>query len=276
MTTDPQLAEMISGLRDVPEIYRSSPFWEQLAAAGIEQLEAMGFEHFKRTVNARYFNWRLLSIMRHQFLAVGAAWLVQPGTSIFQARFPQSRAAIADRPASFNGLTAWAYKTYVAMYADVVARQNTRGLLRIVEEPSLGNPFLVRHNGLNVSQDLCNSVHELYSILGPDGLPPAATPPTSFAEVSSGYGRLAYVILKAVPSATYCIIDIPPALYLSQRYLTTLFPELPAFRFRLFREYAEVADQFKSSRTASSRRISSNYCQPSPSITSSTSVPFTR
>lgn len=238
---------MVAGLQDVPEIYQPSPFWLDLAATGMKQLEATGFENFKRTVNTRYFNWRLLGITRHQLLAVGAQWLAHPGTAVLGARFPAPRAAIADPAASFNPLAAWIYKTYVAMYADVLARQDTRGLLRTIEEPALGNPFLVQHKGMNVSQDLCNSVHELYSLLGPEGLPGQAPEPAAFAEVGAGYGRLAYVVLKAVPSASYCIIDIPPALYVAQRYLTTLFPELPAFRFRPFRTYAEVAAEFESS-----------------------------
>ena len=248
MTGQSELADMISGFEDAPEIYRPSPFWRELALAGVRQLEASGFENFKRTVNTRYFNWRSLGILRHQFLAVGEAWLAQPNAAIFHAEFPQPKAAIADRAASFNALAAWIYKTYVAMYADVITREDSRGLLRAIEEPSLGNPFLVRHNGANVSQDLCNSIHELYSILGPGGLPPADRPPASFAEIGAGYGRLAHVMLNAVPNATYCIIDIPPALYLSQRYLTTLFPDLPAFKFRPFRDYRAVAGEFESSR----------------------------
>jgi putative sugar O-methyltransferase len=245
--TDPQLAAIVSGFQDIPEIYKPSPFWEQLAAVGVKQLEATGFDNFKRTVNTRYFNWRILGIIRHQILAIGRAWLASPNTAVLHAAFPRPTADIADRAASFNPLAAWIYKTYVAMYADVIARQDTRGLLRTIEEPALGNPFLVKHNGRNVSQDLCNSIHELYSILGPEGLP-SKPGPVSFAEVGAGYGRLAYVILKAVPAATYTIVDIPPALYLSQRYLTTLFPDLPAFTFRSFTRYSDVAAEFEAAR----------------------------
>lgn len=248
MTSQSELADMISEFKDAPEIYHPSPFWQELALAGVQQLEASGFENFKRTVNTRYFNWRFLGILRHQLLAIGGAWIAQPNLAAFRAEFPQPKAAIADRAASFNAVTAWVYKTYVAMYADVISRQDSRGLLGAIQEPSLGNPFLVRHNGWNVSQDLCNSIHELYSILGPGGLPPAGTHPASFAEIGAGYGRLAHVMLKAVPDVTYCIIDIPPALYLSQRYLTTLFPELPAFKFRPFQDYRVVSDEFESSR----------------------------
>jgi hypothetical protein len=37
-------------------------------------------------------------------------------------------------------------------------------------------------------------------------------------------------------------------LYLSQRYLTTVFPDLPVFRFRPFRTYGEVAPEFETAR----------------------------
>jgi putative sugar O-methyltransferase len=248
VTSDPELAQILDDLKDVSDIYQPSPFWHELAAAGVRQLETGGFENFKRTVNTRYFNWRLLGIVRHQFFAVARKWARHPAASIFTADFPQPRVAIDDRAASFSGPAAWLYKTYVAMYAEVIERSDTRGLLRALEEPSLGNPFLVHHRGRGVSQDLCNSIHELYSILGPEGLPPADLPSPVFAEIGAGYGRLAYVILKSIPGARYCIVDIPPALYLSQRYLTTLFPEFPAFRFRPFTSYGEVAAEFESSR----------------------------
>jgi putative sugar O-methyltransferase len=141
------------------------------------------------------------------------------------------------------------------MYADVLARQDPQRLLERIEEPELGNPFLVRYRGLRVSQDLCNSIHELYSILGPDLSTPMRAP--AFAELGAGYGRLGYVLMHAVPGASYTVIDIPPALYLSQRYLTTLFPDVPVFRFRPF-------------------RIRPRCCRPNRLITSSTSARFTR
>lgn len=239
---DTALSQLLDELKTVPEVYRPSPFWQELAAANVRQLEESGFENFKRTVNTRYFNWRILGIIRHQLLAIGRTWAAHPNLAVFDAELPQPRAALDDRAASLNGPSAWIYKTYVAMYADVLARQDRRGLLQAVEEPALGNPFLVEHGGRRISQDLCNSVHELYSILGPDGV--AAVPAPAFAELGAGYGRLAYVILKAVPGASYTIIDIPPALYLSQRYLTELFPDLPAFRFRSFASFDQVAAEF--------------------------------
>jgi putative sugar O-methyltransferase len=231
---DERLAALFDELKSVPEVYRASPFWQDLAASQTRQLEDSGFENFKRTVNTRYFNWRFLGIMRHQLFAVACQWLRGPHSSVFGASFPAPRAALSDRAASFNAPAAWVYKTFVAMYADVLERQDRRGLLRAIEEPDLGNPFLVSYKGLRISQDLCNSIHELYTILGPEGTAPSHLASPAFAELGAGYGRLAYVTLKALPHASYCVVDIPPALYLSQRYLTALFPDVRTFGFRPF------------------------------------------
>ena len=68
------------------------------------------------------------------------------------------------------------------------------------------------------------------------------------AELGAGYGRLAYVFLKSEMCKQYVIADIPPALYVSQRYLRVVFPELRFFRFRPFEDFSEVADEFESSK----------------------------
>jgi putative sugar O-methyltransferase len=243
---DAALAQLFDELKTAPDVYRPSPFWEALAIEQVGQLEQSGFENFKRTVNTRYFNWRILGIVRHQLGAIARQWIKHPNTSVLGAEFPQPRAAFDDRAASFDHLSAWIYKIYVAMYADVLARQDRTGLLGRVEEPSLGNPFMIRYEGHQMSQDLCNSVHELYSMLGPDARTPMAAP--HFAELGAGYGRLGYVLMKAIPGASYTVIDIPPALYLSQRYLTTLFPDAPAFRFRPFSTYDEIAREFSAAK----------------------------
>ena len=59
MAIDPQLAAMVSGQPDVPEIYPPSPFWEQLAAAGIPQPAAGGIQQFKPPLPPKTFNWQL-------------------------------------------------------------------------------------------------------------------------------------------------------------------------------------------------------------------------
>lgn len=220
-----------------PQIYQPGPFWVELGRAHIEVLSAQGFENFKRTINIRYFDWRPLGILRHQFLAVAREWARRPTWSVFGARFRE--------PAPFNPIAGWIYRVYVGMYSDVLRRQDPLDLLSTIDESDVGRPFTVEYRGARLSQDLCNSVHELYSIHGFDV---DAAQPVDICELGAGYGRLAYVSLRAMPASTYCIVDIPPSLYLSQRYLSEMFPEMKVFRFRPFERYEDVRDEFEAAR----------------------------
>jgi len=69
------------------------------------------------------------------------------------------------------------------------------------------------------------------------------------AELGAGYGRLAYVFLAA-SSCRYLIFDVPPALYVSERYLAAALPEKRVFRFRSFARFGEIEAELKSADVA--------------------------
>ena len=250
--------ELFEEMKRAPEVYRASPFWDQLGALGVRQLESGGLENFKRSVNMAYFNWGPLEILRHQFLSVLLHWCRHPHLSVFGARFPGRRSptdrVADDLPAapnfrrrlpvlaSFGPVSAFVYKTYVAMLLDYVREIDALGLLDRLDEPSFGNPFLVHYRGRATSQDLCNSVHEFYSA---DAARAADRPGFAIAELGGGYGRLAYVSRRALPRATYTLVDIPPALNVAQEYLSRVSPGERIFQFRPFRRYAEVREEFE-------------------------------
>jgi putative sugar O-methyltransferase len=254
------LNELLEEMKTAPEIYRPSPFWQELTAVGLKQLEGGGFENFKRSVNMTYFNWSVLGILQHQFLPVFWSWFRRPEWRILGARFHGYRSALPAARiyrsvsdyrmllpdvASFNPVAAILYKWYVAMLWEHVNRQDALKLISSLDEPSLGNPFLVEYKGRSTSQDLCNSVHEFYSATGEGA---STSQSWNVAELGAGYGRLAYVFRHAAPSCTYTIIDIPPALNVAQEYLTRVFPDVAAFRFRTFKRYEDVQEEFESSR----------------------------
>ena len=251
--------ELAEEMKTAPELYRPSAFWEELGEVGLKQIEAAGLENFKRTVNMTYFNWSVLGILRHQLLPVAGHWIRRPGARVFGARFedygidPERKKTsytVSDHRirlpemASFNALSAWLYKTYIAMLYEFVARHDQIGLLKRLDDPEFGHPFLIEYQGRKISQDLCNSVFEFYSAGGSQ----MAGAPCNIAELGGGYGRLAYVFLKALPSASYCLIDIPPALNVAQAYLQQVFPDEKLFLFRPFRRYEEIREEFESAR----------------------------
>jgi len=64
--------------------------------------------------------------------------------------------------------------------------------------------------------------------------------------LGGGYGRLAWVVLSALPDVRYVAVDIPPALAIAQRYLSELLPERKIFEFRHFDSYEEVSEEMEA------------------------------
>jgi putative sugar O-methyltransferase len=226
---------MFAALDHADALYRPSAFWQRLNAEHLRALvDGTGFAQFKRTLNETYFQFGFYAFPRALPILL-SHWARHLDLSVFGARF--------DPPAAvrFGRLLA----PSVALYAETVAGTPHGGLLHELEEPTLGDPIVVRYGRRRVTQDLCHSVEERASIIAGVGEHHALQ---RIAELGAGYGRLAYVWLRADPTAQYTLIDIPPALYVSQRYLTTVLPELPAFRFRPFDRYADVASEMSAAR----------------------------
>ena len=239
------LQQMLADYRKAPAIYQTSAFWEKLAAHHCDLVQRWGLNYFKRTVNRRYFNWGMLGILAHQFHPVFIHWLRRTDPAVLKAEFPDFREPRGEGMVSFNPAVAWLYKVYVAMLAHYVSQQDPWRLCQTIDEPAIGHPLRIRYRDRWFSQDLCNSIHEFYSAcdcrLGNQQR-------TTVVELGAGYGRLAYVFLKALPACSYCIIDIPPALYLAQEYLTALFPNEKVFRYRPFQSYKEIKNEFEAAR----------------------------
>lgn len=116
-------------------------------------------------------------------------------------------------------------------------------MLQELEEPAAGNPPAIELHGRKISQDLANSVLEYHSILR--GLPDTGHIGT-ITEIGGGYGRTAYVFLRKMPWVRYIMADIPPALYIAERYLTGEFPDRKVFRYRPFNDFADVQEEFRA------------------------------
>jgi putative sugar O-methyltransferase len=62
-------------------------------------------------------------------------------------------------------------------------------------------------------------------------------------EVGAGYGRLAFVFMRA-QKCKYIIVDIAPALFLARWYLERALPGLKIFGYRTFTSYDDVKSEF--------------------------------
>lgn len=231
---DRRLAEMLQVYAGNPSEDMTSAGWSILNRKNVAQLLETGYENFKQTVALNYFTWLVgTDDPQVKFLQNNL-----PASSVLTAR---ERAASSKKHSFFTDKQSFLYNFITYMLWDFAEQNGGKNILERLEEPAEGNPPSIVLNGKNISQDLANSVLEFNSISS--ALPDVARMNT-IMELGAGYGRTAFVFLHILSNIRYIIVDIPPALYISERYLTSQFPDHKIFKSRDFTNFTDVSDDF--------------------------------
>lgn len=244
--------EMIEYLEASPEIYRMSKFWVQFFQYNMRQLNEVGLNNFKLTINQNYQNyipadlddpkltalkdWFLNNPSLRPFLSAienpdgltDDGYLSEPGTSIF-----------SDDPTKIA-----LYRSMVTLGWEYCLQNDSLDLCARLEEPELGNPIRVHYDGKLISQDLATSAIEIMQMFRPT-LEYLDGKPINVLEVGGGYGRLAHAVLSTLLVGKYIIVDVTPAIFVSQWYLENLFPAKKVWQFRPFTAWEEVEEEIK-------------------------------
>ena len=212
-----------------------SKYWEELNRKNLGQLAESRYENFKRTVARNYFTWIVNPLNKQIRFLMREAGFFRSLSIFIRALFAPRHEHLKKRhTVYYNMLThlLWSY----------VEKNDPEELLQRLVEPSEGNPPTVMKDGRLISQDLANSVLEYQAILHP-ALDRREV--RTILELGPGYGRTAYVFLSLQPACRYILVDIPPALYVAQRYLTAVFPERRVFQFRPFDDFKKLRAEFE-------------------------------
>lgn len=235
------LEPMVAALRRGDAVFHPSKFWEMLNAQNVEQLRAQGVDNLKRTLAQNYFTWNV-GYFDSQFRSLLRRLRPADWAAVFRAARPADPTVPASRHRQAQ------LALFTQMLWRYTCRKDADGLLRNIPEPEYGNPPDIRLGGRLISQDLANSVLEYYSMR--EHWTPSVDHRDTVCELGAGYGRNAYVVLKAHPNVRYVVVDVPPALYVSQTYLTTVLPDRRAFKFRDFTDYQEVREELEQADVA--------------------------
>lgn len=238
------LDSMFKELEKSSSLYQPSKFWSSLNKLHIKYLSNGGLRDFKRSINTKYFDWGTLGILVHQLSPLLNEMLDGNFAPIFRSEFQNYNFNLNKRARQFNFITAFIYKVYIAGLFEYILKYDKFQILDKINEPLVGNPFVISYKNKLISQDLCNSVYDFTSIFNNIRLPKKP----KIAELGAGYGRVGYVLLKMIPDSTYCVIDIPPALFIAQNYLSKVFNKEEIFEFRPFKSFKEVKNEFEASR----------------------------
>jgi putative sugar O-methyltransferase len=240
-----RLQEMASELLRADPIYQPSKYWLNLNQVNTAQLEAEGFRNFKRTLNQNYFNWGPNSLEDNQIRNLLRKWHQEPQLAPLLATLERDHRLLNmfNQNMLDTDEKARAYVFFVGLLWWFASKNDPQGLTARLQEPTIGNPIRVRLGGKLVSQDLANSIRE-YNVIQHFGI--AQTPGHGVvAELGAGYGRLAYVFLVA-SSSRYLIFDVPPALYVAERYLAAALPKKKVFRFRSFARFSQIEEELNA------------------------------
>lgn len=214
----------------------NSNFWIIFNNLHINELLSQGYDTFKYTIAPNYFTWLFPNpseglTLQLNFLTKNLSKKEVSHFKQLAEKMPLSRNATQE----FNTTTflLWQY----------AKNQGLEKELASLSEPQEGSPPAVSFEGRLISQDLANSLLEIDTIrkhAEGDSI-------RTILEIGAGYGRSAYVWLTLGGIQKYVIVDVPPALYLSQRYLSSQFPQKKVFKYRDFKSFSEVKDEYDGS-----------------------------
>lgn len=228
----PELRSMVDHYLSTADYHESSDYWNWLCRLNIDQIVAHGLGNFRQTVAKNYFTWVGAGFdapyVQNLVREVGASHASAALAQIFK----KHDLLTMDESVQYNLMT--------FLLHDYCCRIGGKELLSRLDEPTYGNPPSICINGKEISQDLLNSLLEFMSVtkvLAPEDL-------RNIIEVGAGSGRTAYCFLRLLPGVRYVVVDIPPALFISQSFLTSQFPERRTFQFRPFDSFEEIAAEF--------------------------------
>jgi putative sugar O-methyltransferase len=230
-----KINEMFEALEAGPNIYMPSKFWRQLNEQNIAQLEKDGMGNMKRTLAQNYFTW-VVGFRSPLFRHMASLMTFSDWVAVLR------NLPLFTREAGLGLRRFYELQIFTRMVWVVAKRYDKLKVLKTLEEPAFGNPFNIKFDDRLISQDLANSLLEMYSVF--DFSPPPVDSRFAVCELGAGYGRNAYVFLNTYQNCKYIIIDIPPALFVSQEYLTQMFPNKKIMKFSDFKNLEDVVDEF--------------------------------
>lgn len=225
--------------------YLPSTFWRDINAKNLDMIASEGLHNFKRTVSQNYYNWLITRIRDPQFRKALLFWLLHPSLKPLRTRIETDiRLRFTTRAdvVVLNSIQRLKYKIFATLVWEQMLKHDKYGFSKVLSEPEVGNPIKIWQDQKIITQDLANSIVEGNVIA--DTLRNIERP--KIAEIGAGSGRLAHVY-SSTQSGLYIIFDIPPALIVSQWYLSQILANKKIFHFRSFDNFEDIRQELESS-----------------------------
>jgi len=227
----PELVSMVNDFVKTESFKNTSELWKYLAKCHIELLYEHGIGNFKQTIGSHSYEGMLSpdSILLEPIINDKISILVDSNQIFKKHDYYTLKDSIGFNIGTFMMLN------YVI--------NNCKIPLELVEESSFGNPTCVNYSGYSIAPAVLYSIMEIEFIMKHIEIPKNST----ILEIGAGSGRVCISMLKVIDTINkYIIVDIPPALYISQCAVIHNFPEKRIFKFRPFLSFAEHKEEYDS------------------------------
>lgn len=217
---------------------KPSELWNELNRVGLKRLEKHGYKNFKRTLGRQYFANVPFYLMNTQTL-----FLITHLNPIISLRC-LIKSFLISKHYCFTYADSISLNFITYLVWEFTKKQDKEKILEQIEEPIIGNPPKIYLKKKLISQDVANSLLEYNSVFSKVEKDKIKT----IIELGAGSGRDAYLFIKLLKKLKkYIIIDIPPALAISEKYLEEVFPNKKIFKYRDFNSFSEIEDEFNKS-----------------------------
>ena len=232
-------------------LYTPSIFWKVNCDNHIRLLSYYGIQNFKRTVSHNYQNWLVTSTKDVQFLNMISNWPLHGSAQplINDIEVP-SHVGYHEESMEYELAERERreiYKLHVGLLWEYVLATDRFGILVNLSELEVGNPIRITRQGRLISSDLAHSVRERNMLM--ESCLCDARSSLTVAEIGGGHGRLAEIYGRTT-NYRYFNFDITPALYVSQWYIKSIFPNDKVFAFRPFSSFSEIEKELSDCRFA--------------------------
>ena len=233
----PDLVRMIDAYVESPTFKAVSKYWSWLNIRNIQQLSDYGYANFKQTVARNYFTW--VETLGGSYLNDVYLQNVLKDLDRLALQIPVKQ--IMKKHDQFTLMESVQHNLATALLFEYVSGRMGTTKYEIIEEPLEGNPPYITLNNRRITQDVLNSTLEYLSLVEIC----KSNNVSRILELGAGSGRTSFCLMKHSPEAKYVVVDIPPALFISQTYLSKVFPERKIFKFRPFTSLDEIEAEFQ-------------------------------
>lgn len=205
----------------------------------IAELLKFGYRNFRHTLAISYCAWYddpaspqtpLLTQAKIEFLINNLSPKQVTWAQSLAQKFPRKPNTVKE--SNLITLFLWQY----------LKNQGLKRQLRVVNDSSEGNPPTVNLGDKLFSRGLAHTLLEYDTVRQHVDIESVK----SVMEIGPGYGRTTQTYLRLHPTQKHILVDFPPALYIAQRYLSSLFPEKKIFKYRQFDSFKSVQPEYET------------------------------